>query len=323
MQEDIRDIGIQVLKIESEAVRELADRIDDNFIQVVETLLNCRGRVVVTGMGKSGLVGKKIAATLASTGTPAFFLHPAEASHGDLGMVTSRDIVIALSNSGETREILELIPFLKRYGLKLIALTGDPNSTLATSADINIDVSVKKEACAINMLPTASTTATMAMGDAIAVALLSKRGFKEQDFAFLHPGGTIGKKLFIKVKDLMHSGDDLPIVAPHSTMSQVVLEISTKRLGMAVVTDETWKILGIVTDGDVRRGIGKFGKDFFDMDVEDVMTKNPKYIDEDDLAVKALNIMEQYSITTLLVPDNNGCIKGVIHLHDILKQGIV
>ncbi|MCX8026253.1 MAG: KpsF/GutQ family sugar-phosphate isomerase [Thermodesulfovibrionales bacterium] len=323
MNNDVKEIAKKVLNIESEAVKSLADRIDDNFALVIKTLLDCKGRVVVTGMGKSGLVGKKIAATLASTGTPAFFLHPAEASHGDLGMVTSRDIVIALSNSGETKEILDLIPFLKRFGLKLIALTGNPNSTLATSADINLNVSVSQEACDINLIPTASTTAAMAMGDAIAVALLSKRGFKEQDFAFLHPGGTIGKKLFIKVKDLMHTGDDLPIVAPHCPMSQVVIEISSKRLGMAVVTDETWKILGIITDGDVRRGIGKYGKDFFDMQVGEVMTKSPKLIDEEDLAVKALNIMEQYSITTLLVPDKNGCIKGVIHLHDILKQGIV
>ncbi|MFQ3573559.1 MAG: KpsF/GutQ family sugar-phosphate isomerase [Thermodesulfovibrionales bacterium] len=323
MQDDTIDIAKRVLQIESEAVRELINRIDDSFISVVETLFSCKGRVVITGMGKSGLVGKKIAATLASTGTPAFFLHPAEASHGDLGMVTSRDIVIALSNSGETREILDLIPFLRRFGLKLIALTGNPNSTLATSADINIDVSVRHEACEINLIPTSSTTAAMAMGDAIAVALLSKRGFKEQDFAFLHPGGTIGKKLFIKVKDLMHRGNEIPLVDPNSTMADVVLEISSKRLGMAVVTDGTLKILGIVTDGDVRRGIGKYGKDFFDMKAEEIMTQNPKTIDEEDLAVKALNIMEQFSITTLLIPDPNGHIKGVIHLHDILKQGIV
>ncbi len=320
---ELLDIARRVFETEAEAVLGLKDRLDESFAKAVGLIHSSSGRVVVTGMGKSGLVGKKIAATLASTGTPSFFLHPAEASHGDLGMVTSKDIVIALSNSGETREILDLIPFLKRFNLTLISLTGNPNSSLARAADINLDVSVKEEACHISMLPTASTTAAMAMGDALAVALLSKRGFSERDFAFLHPGGTIGKRLFVRVKDLMHKGDEIPIVPPHATITQAVVEISSKRLGIVAVTDDSWKILGIITDGDVRRGIERWGKDFFELNVAEVMTKGPKTISEDELAVKALHLMEQNSITTLLIPDESYRIKGVIHLHDILKQGIV
>ncbi len=321
-EKDLIDTAKRVLQTEAEAVLALRDRLDESFLRAVQTIYESKGRVVVTGMGKSGLVAKKIAATLASTGTPAFFLHPAEASHGDLGMVTSKDIIIALSNSGETKEIIELIPFLKRFNLTLISLTGNPNSTLAKASDISLDVSVKEEACHINMIPTASTTATMAMGDALAVALLSKRGFQERDFAFLHPGGAIGKRLFIKVADLMHRGDAIPIVSPNSTITQAVVEISSKRLGIAVITDDSWKILGIITDGDVRRGIEKWGKDFFEMNVGEIMTRTPKTISEEELAVKALGLMEQNSITTLVVPDSNYCVKGIIHLHDILKQGI-
>ena len=273
-------------------------------------------------MGKSGLVGKKIAATLASTGTPAFFMHPAEASHGDLGMVTSNDVIIAISNSGETAELSGLIPFLKRFNVSLIAMTGNLNSTLAKSADVHLDVSVKEEACPLGVVPTASTTAALAMGDAIAVALLVKRGLKQEDFAFFHPGGNLGKKLFIKVKDLMHTGDALPFVSPETEMTKAVVEISSKRLGVAIVSDAGRKILGVLTDGDIRRGIEKWGKDFFDMKAGEVMTKNPKTISEDELAVKALSIMETHSITSLAVPDSDGKAIGVIHLHDILKQGI-
>ncbi|HIJ59631.1 MAG TPA: KpsF/GutQ family sugar-phosphate isomerase [Nitrospirae bacterium] len=318
----IIDTAKRVLKIESEAVANLIDRIDDNFVKAVEAILNCKGRVVVTGMGKSGLVGKKISATLASTGTPALFLHPAEASHGDLGMVASKDIIIAISNSGETRELVQLIPYLKRFNVLLIAMTGFAESTLARQSDIHIDISVKEEACHISIIPTSSTTAAMAMGDAIAVALITMRGFKETDFAFFHPGGSIGKKLIIKVSDLMHTGDEIPIVDPNATLSRAVLEISSKRLGMVVITDDSWKILGIITDGDVRRGIEKWGKDFFEMRAGEVMTKNPKMISEDELAVKALKIMEDHSITTLVIPDDRGSIKGIIHIHDILRQGI-
>lgn len=320
--ENIIDIAKKVLRIEADAVAALAEKLDSTFEKAIEIIFKSRGRVVVTGMGKSGLVGKKIAATLASTGTPAFFMHPAEASHGDLGMVTSDDVIIAISNSGETAELSGLIPFLKRFNVGLIAMTGSRNSTLAKSADVHLDVSVKEEACPLGVVPTASTTAALAMGDAIAVALLVKRGLKQEDFAFFHPGGNLGKKLFIKVKDLMHTGDALPFVSPETEMTKAVVEISSKRLGVAIVSDAGKKILGVLTDGDIRRGIEKWGKDFFDMKAGDVMTKNPKTISEDELAVKALSIMETHSITSLAVPDSDGKAIGVIHLHDILKQGI-
>ncbi len=321
--ETILDIAKRVLKVESEAVLALIDKLDNEFQRAIEIIYGSKGRVVVTGMGKSGLVGKKIAATLASTGTPAFFLHPAEASHGDLGMVTSEDVVIALSNSGETDELVDLIPFLKRFNVNLISMTGNPHSTLSKSADVTLDISVKEEACPLGIVPTASTTAAMAMGDALAVALLIQRGFNAEDFAVYHPRGTLGKRLLIKVKDLMHTGDALPTVFPDVPMLQAVMEISSKRLGVTVVKDGEQRILGIVTDGDVRRGIEKWGKSFFDMKAQDVMTKNPKSIGEDELAAKALAIMEKSSITSLVVPDVAGKAKGIIHLHDILKQGIV
>ena len=320
--ENIIDIAKKVLKIEADAVAALAEKLDSTFEKAIDIIFKSKGRVVVTGMGKSGLVGKKIAATLASTGTPAFFMHPAEASHGDLGMVTSDDVIIAISNSGETAELSGLIPFLKRFNVGLIAMTGSRNSTLAKSADVHLDVSVKEEACPLGVVPTASTTAALAMGDAIAVALLVKRGLKQEDFAFFHPGGNLGKKLFIKVKDLMHTGDALPFVSPETEMTKAVVEISSKRLGVAIVSDAGRKILGVLTDGDIRRGIEKWGKDFFDMKAGEVMTKNPKTISEDELAVKALSIMETHSITSLAVPDSDGKAIGVIHLHDILKQGI-
>jgi len=320
--ENIIDIAKKVLKIEADAVAALAKKLDSTFEKAIDIIFKSKGRVVVTGMGKSGLVGKKIAATLASTGTPAFFMHPAEASHGDLGMVTSDDVIIAISNSGETEELSGLIPFLKRFNVNLIAMTGNQNSTLAKSADIHLDVSVKEEACPLGVVPTASTTAALAMGDAIAVALLVKRGLKQEDFAFFHPGGNLGKKLFIKVKDLMHTGAALPFVSPQTEMTKAVVEISSKRLGVAIVSNKDKKILGVLTDGDIRRGIEKWGKKFFDMKAAEVMTKNPKTISEDELAVKALSIMETHSITSLAVPDSKGKAIGVIHLHDVLKQGI-
>jgi arabinose-5-phosphate isomerase len=274
-------------------------------------------------MGKSGLVGKKISATLSSTGTPAFFLHPAEASHGDLGMVTSDDVIIAISNSGETEEILGLIPFLKRFDVNIISITGNPDSTLSKLADVTLDVSVKEEACPIGIVPTASTTAAMAMGDALAVALLLKRGFKEEDFAVFHPKGSIGKKLFIKVKDLMHIGDSLPAVQLDTPMPKALIEMSSKRLGLTVVLDNNGRIAGIVTDGDVRRGLEKWGGRLFELTSGAVMTKNPKTISEEELAAKALSIMQSHSITALVVSDNDGKPIGIIHLHDILRQGIV
>jgi arabinose-5-phosphate isomerase len=319
----ILDIAKKVLKIEAEAVSALIEKLNSDFEKAVDIIFNSKGRVVVTGMGKSGLVGKKIAATLASTGTPAFFLHPAEASHGDLGMVTSEDVIIAISNSGETMELVNLIPFLKRFNVSLISMTGNPNSTLSKVADVTLDVSVKEEACPMGIVPTASTTAALAMGDALAVALLIKRGFKEEDFAFFHPGGSLGKKLFIKVKDLMHTDDALPLITPDVSMIKAVIEISSKRLGAAIVVDRDKKVLGIITDGDIRRGIERWGKRLFDMNAQDVMTKNPKTISEEELAVKALSIMQGKSITSLVIPDEEGRAKGIIHIHDILKQGIV
>lgn len=320
---DALSIAKRVLQTEADAVRALIDKLDGSFEKAIDIIYEARGRLVVTGMGKSGLVGKKIAATLASTGTPAFFLHPAEASHGDLGMVTTRDVILAISNSGETDEITDLIPFLKRFNVTVISMTGNPNSTLARAADVSLDISVKEEACPMGITPTASTTATLAMGDAIAVALLVKRGFRQEDFASFHPSGSLGKKLFIRVRDLMHKGDALPVIDPSTPVMNAVMEISSKRLGIAIVAGDDRKLLGIVTDGDVRRGIQKWGKDFFDMKAEEVMTTNPKAISQDELAAKALSVMETYSITSLVVPDHEGKAVGIIHLHDILKEGIV
>ncbi len=321
--ESITDVARKVLAIEAEAVRGLTEKLNHNFERAVELVYRSSGRVVVTGMGKSGLVGKKIAATLASTGTPAFFLHPAEAIHGDLGMVTAEDVVIAISNSGETGELVSLIPFLKRFNVGLIGLAGKADSTLARSSDVFLDISVKEEACPMGIVPTASTTATMAMGDALAVALLVKRGFQEEDFAVFHPGGSLGRKLFIRVKDLMHSGDSVPVTSPESTVTQAVMEISSKRLGLTIVAGEDGRMLGILTDGDLRRGIERWGRDFFEMKTAEVMTRSPRTVPEEALAAKALNIMETYSITALVVPGEEGRAKGIIHLHDILKQGIV
>lgn len=312
-----------VLKTEADAIYGLIKKLDRRFELAVEIIYFCKGRVVITGMGKSGLVGKKLAATLTSTGTPALFLHPAEASHGDLGMVTSDDVIIAISNSGETEEVLGLVPFLKRFNVRIIALVGNGKSALSKIADVALDVSVKEEACPIGVVPTASTTAAMAMGDALAVALLLKRGFKEEDFAVFHPRGSIGKKLFIKVKDLMHTGESLPLVSIKIPMSQAVIEMSSKRLGHAIVIDKAGKMLGVITDGDVRRGLEKWGGKLFELTAEDVMTKNPKTVSQEELAAKALAIMESYSITALVVPDHKNRPVGIIHLHDILKQGIV
>ena len=321
--DSIIDIAKKVLKIEAEAVNALVEKLGSNFEKAVEIIYQSRGKVVVTGMGKSGLVGKKIAATLASTGTPALFLHPAEATHGDLGMVTSNDVIIAISNSGETEEIVGLIPFLKRFNVHLISVTGKPESTLSKAADVTLDVSVKEEACPLGIVPTASTTATMAMGDALAVALLIKKGLKEQDFALFHPGGSIGKKFFIKVKDLMHTGEEIPKVTIGTPMSKTVIEMSSKRLGHTIVLDDNGRITGVVTDGDLRRGIEKWGGKLFEMTAGEVMTKSPRTVSEEELAAKALSIMESYSITALVVPDKNGRVVGVIHLHDILRKGIV
>lgn len=316
------EVAQKVLTIEAEALQALKERINEDFLKAVEIIHNSKGRVVVTGIGKSGLVGRKIAATLASTGTPSFFMHPAEASHGDLGMVTEEDVVIAISNSGETEEIIKLIPFLKYFNVKIIAITGNPQSTLAKQADAVLNVAVKEEACPFGFIPTASTTATLAMGDALAVSLIMRNGFKKEDFAFFHPGGSLGKRMLTKVKDLMHTGDALPVCSPDTLMLDAVLEISSKRLGVVVIVDENKKILGIITDGDVRRGVQKYGKEFFDLKASQIMTVNPKIINKDELAAVALSVMQKYSITSLVVPDDNGTLEGLIHIHDILKKGI-
>lgn len=322
-QKDIIEIARNVLRTEADAVAALIERLDRNFEDAVELIYRSTGRVVVTGMGKSGLVGKKIAATLASTGTPAFFLHPAEASHGDLGMVTSDDVIIAISNSGETEELVSILPFLKRFGVRLVALTGNRDSTLARRADVHLNVAVAVEACPFGIVPTASTTAALAMGDALAVALLSRRGFKEEDFASFHPSGSLGKRLLVRVRDVMHSGNDMPVVAPGTPMMNTVVEISSKRLGIAVIAAEDRRVLGVITDGDVRRGIQKWGKQFFDLAAEEAMTKSPKMIDADELAAAAVAVMEKNAITVLLVTDQEGRIEGLVHLHDVLKRGVV
>lgn len=320
--QNLIEVAQKVLSIEAKSLLEIKDRIGEDFVKSVEIIYKSKGRVVVTGIGKSGLIGRKIAATLASTGTPSFFMHPAEASHGDLGMVTEEDVVIAISNSGETEEIIGLIPYLKYFNVKIIAITGNRQSTLTKQSDAVLDVSVREEACPFGFIPTASTTATLAMGDALAVALMIRKGFNKEDFAFFHPGGSLGRRILTKVKDLMHTGDEIPICNKDTLMIDAVLEISSKRLGAVVVLDQNKRILGIVTDGDVRRGVQKFGKKLFEMKASEIMTLSPKTIQEDDLAATALSKMQKYSITSLIVPDKDGTIKGIIHIHDILKKGI-
>jgi arabinose-5-phosphate isomerase len=313
----------RVLGVEADAINKMSERLDEGFSRAVELIRSSNGRVIVTGMGKSGLVGKKIAATLSSTGTPAFSMHPGEASHGDLGMVTKEDIIIAISNSGETEEVLALLPFIKSFDLSLITMTGNASSALAKASDINLDVSVECEACSLDVVPTASTTATLAMGDALAVALLKRRGFREEDFAAFHPKGTLGKKLLLRVEDVMRSGSDMPTVALDTSMDKAVIEISSKRLGITTVLDAQGKLAGIITDGDLRRGIERSGKDFFDLKASDAMIVDPKRISSGELAARALSIMEKNSITVLVVINGDNIPKGIIHIHDILREGLV
>ncbi|MBI5748271.1 MAG: KpsF/GutQ family sugar-phosphate isomerase [Nitrospinae bacterium] len=312
----------KVLLIESKAVASLVDRIDDNFVQAVELIYKCSSRVVVTGMGKSGIIGKKIASTLASIGTPALFLHPAEGIHGDLGMVTRGDVIICLSNSGETEEVLKLLPVIKRFNVRLIVITGNINSTLAKNSDVVLDASVDEEACPWDIVPTASTTASLAMGDALAIALLDRKGFKKEDFAILHPGGSLGKSLLLTVDDLMHKGDALPVVKEDTPFKDVIYEISSKKLGVTTVVDKNGALKGIVTDGDLRRLLEK-SKDIFGITAAEMMTGNPKVIGKNELAAKALQIMEQHSITSLLIVDERNSPTGIVHLHDLLKAGVV
>lgn len=314
--------GKRVLEIEARAVRALIDRLDDKFSKAVDVLAQCTGKVVVSGMGKSGLIGQKIAATLASTGTSSFFLHPAEGVHGDLGMLARRDVLIAISNSGETQELLQLLPYVERMGIPIVSLTGRTTSTLAKNSDVALDVSVAEEACPMGLAPTASTTATLALGDALAVALLQKRGFKEEDFAQFHPGGTLGRRLLVRVRDLMHTGSDLPQVGESVAGTAAMLEMTAKKLGMTTVVDQHGKLAGIITDGDLRRFIQR-GGDFAKATAGELASRNPKTIPADDLAAKAVQMMERHSITTLVVTGAGGNILGVVHLHDLLKNGIV
>ncbi|MFM8551161.1 MAG: SIS domain-containing protein [Nitrospiraceae bacterium] len=312
--------GKRVLAIEAKAIAGLAERLDHRFTDAVDLLYRCTGKVVVSGMGKSGLIGQKIAATLASTGTPAFFLHPAEGIHGDLGMLARHDALVAISNSGETEELLKLLPFVKRLGIPVIAMSGRTQSTLAKNSEVVLDVSVPEEACPMGLAPTASTTATLAMGDALAIALLQKRGFKEEDFAQFHPGGTLGRRLLLKVRDVMHQGTAIPQVSSQVSAHHAILEMTAKKLGMTTVVDQAGQLLGIITDGDLRRVLEK-GMDLAAARAGDLATKRPKTIGPDELAAKAMQIMEQHSITSLVV-EESGRIAGIVHLHDLLKSGI-
>ena len=316
----------RVLRIEADAVARLIDHVDESFIRAVDLIMTCKGRVVVTGMGKSGHIGNKIAATLASTGTPALFLHPAEGIHGDLGMVTKGDLVIALSNSGETEELSRMLPSLKRIGIKIIALTGNPDSTLARNSDVVIYVGVKEEACPLGLAPTASTTATLAMGDALAVVLLNRRGFREEDFACFHPGGSLGKRLLLRVRDIMHTGDAVPKVSVDTLIKDAIYEISSKKMGVTAVLDQDGKLLGVISDGDLRRWMErteKTGENLLAKKAGEIMTPDPKVIAKDALAAEAMAIMENSSITCLMILDGDRRPEGVIHLHDLLKAGVV
>jgi arabinose-5-phosphate isomerase len=313
----------KVIRIEAEALLALADSINGEFERAVDLILASHGRVVVTGMGKSGLIGQKIASTMASTGTPSFFLHPAEGIHGDLGMIMKGDVVIALSNSGETEEVLRILPVIKRLGASLIVMAGNPDSTLSRTGDVFLDISVKEEACPLGLAPTASTTATLAMGDALAVALLLKRGFRAEDFALFHPGGALGKKLILRVEDLMHSGADMPLVASNSLMRDALFTITAKGLGITGVTDAHGAMIGVITDGDLRRALEK-GIDILNSSAGELMTARGKRINRLELAARALQQMEQFSITSLFVFADDEAMSpvGIIHLHDLLKAGI-
>ena len=306
----------RVLRVESEAIASLIDRLDARFEKAVELLHACKGRVVVTGLGKSGLVGRKLAATFASTGTPALFLHTGEALHGDLGMLTAADVMLAISSSGETAELIELLETVKRLGVPLLALTANPKSTLAQASNIVLDIAVKEEACSLNLAPTASTAAAMAMGDALAIALLERRGFKEEDFAALHPGGRLGNKLR-RVESLMHDGENAPRVLPTTKMPDVIYEMSRKGLGLAAVTESDGKLLGIITDGDLRRVMQKRRENVLALSAADCMTKNPITLSRHELAASALRMMEEKKITSLLITDPAGKLEGVLHIHDL------
>ncbi len=319
---DFKARGRRVLEIEAAAVASLAPRLDESFDRACQLCLDCRGRVIVTGMGKSGHIAGKVAATLASTGTPAFFVHPGEASHGDLGMITGVDILIAVSYSGETPELLTILPLLKRLGIPLITLTGKLRSTLAEVADVTLDIGVREEACPLNLAPTASTTAALAMGDALAVALLENRGFTREDFALAHPGGALGRRLLLRVDDLMHTGEGIPRVAPDTTLATGLLEMTRKGLGMTAVIDAQNRLAGIVTDGDLRRVLDR-GIDVHRTPMQDVMTANCKTIAPGVLAAEAVHLLEQFKINALLVVDDSRQVIGALNIHDLLRAGVM
>ncbi len=313
--------AIRTIEMERDAVGQLLERIDDNFTKACDLMLHCTGRVVVTGMGKSGHIGTKIAATLASTGTPAMFVHPGEASHGDMGMITGKDVVLALSNSGTTAEVVTLLPLLKRMGAPLISMTGNPESILSQTAEANLHVGVAQEACPLDLAPTSSTTVSLVMGDALAIALLEARGFSAEDFAFSHPGGALGRRLLLKVEDVMHSGPEVPRVTPNTKLSDALMEITTKGLGMTTVVDENNQLLGIFTDGDLRRTLDQ-EIDIHQALIAEVMTPNCKTVTPNMLAAEALAKMDNGKISVLAVVDEDNHPIGAVHLHDLLKAGV-
>jgi arabinose-5-phosphate isomerase len=317
-----RESALRAIAIERDAIDALSERIDDSFVKACEAIMACKGRVVVTGMGKSGHIGNKIAATLASTGTPAFFVHPGEASHGDLGMITGQDVVLAISNSGNTSEVLTILPLFKRMGAPLISMTGNAHSVLAREAIANLDISVAVEACPLGLAPTSSTTATLVMGDALAVALLEARGFSAEDFAMSHPGGTLGRRLLLRVSDIMHSGDQIPRVQEDVPLSRALLEISRKGLGMTTVVNASGELCGIFTDGDLRRTLDR-SIDIHATAIREVMTRNGRTIHQDQLAAEALNMMEELKINALPVIDRDGLLTGAINMHDLLRAGVI
>lgn len=320
--EKVCEMGRAVIDIEAQMISSLKDRIDDNFAHACLLLHNCQGRIAVTGVGKSGHIGKKISATFASTGSPSFFIHPSEAKHGDIGMVTKRDVIVALSNSGESEEIISILPVIKRLDIPLISLTGKPKSTLAKAANVNLDVSVEKEACPLGLAPTSSTTAALVMGDALAMALLDRRGFTAKDFALSHPGGTLGRRLLLRVEEIMHKGADVPIIQHGANLKDALVRMTEKKLGMTTIVNDAGELLGVFTDGDVRRAFDN-NADVHQTQIQDVMSHNPKTIREDILAAEALHIMETYKITSLIVSNQQKQPIGIIHIHDILRAGVI
>jgi len=316
------ELALAVIQVESQAVMALSEQINDAFIVACKLMFNCHGRVVVTGMGKSGHIAGKIAATLASTGTPAFFVHPGEASHGDLGMITKQDVVLALSNSGETEEVLTILPIIKRFGVPLIAMTGNENSTMAKFATAHILIKVEQEACPLGLAPTSSTTAALVMGDALAVSLLEARGFTRDDFALSHPGGSLGRRLLLMVSDIMHIGDEIPVVSEAACISQALLEMTEKKLGMTAIVNADRQVIGIFTDGDLRRMLGK-NLDIHNTAITEVMTANCKVIKANMLAAEAMQIMEQKKINALIVVDDQQQAVGALNMHDLVRAGIV